>query len=234
MTAMPAARAAAGLSRCTCCPSRSTRPVSGVCTPARTFTSVDLPAPFSPTSAWASPERSSRCAPRRAATAPNDLLTSSRARTTAPGAAVRGLCATSTTFHETIHKRCGADHTEGCLRCQRSRAPPLTGRAGGRLTRFTLCRTMWCRTLDLDRGGHLTASIRDVAGRAGVSVGTVSNVLNRPDVVSETTRTRVLDAIAALGFVRNESARQLRAGSSRTVGLVVLDIANPFFTDVAR
>jgi LacI family transcriptional regulator len=93
---------------------------------------------------------------------------------------------------------------------------------------------MWCRTLDLDRGGHLTASIRDVAGRAGVSVGTVSNVLNRPDVVSEATRTRVLDAIAALGFVRNESARQLRAGSSRTVGLVVLDIANPFFTDVAR
>ena len=83
-------------------------------------------------------------------------------------------------------------------------------------------------------GGALTASIRDVAGRAGVSVGTVSNVLNRPDVVSEATRTKVLDAIAALGFVRNESARQLRAGSSRTVGLVVLDIANPFFTDVAR
>jgi LacI family transcriptional regulator len=80
----------------------------------------------------------------------------------------------------------------------------------------------------------LTTSIRDVAGRAGVSVGTVSNVLNRPDTVSETTRQRVLDAIAALGFVRNESARHLRAGHSRTIGLVVLDIANPFFTDVAR
>ncbi|WP_104528974.1 LacI family DNA-binding transcriptional regulator [Blastococcus saxobsidens] len=76
--------------------------------------------------------------------------------------------------------------------------------------------------------------MRDVAGRAGVSVGTVSNVLNRPETVSEGTRQRVLDAIADLGFVRNESARQLRAGSSRTVGLVVLDIANPFFTDVAR
>jgi LacI family transcriptional regulator len=73
-----------------------------------------------------------------------------------------------------------------------------------------------------------------VAGHAGVSVGTVSNVLNRPDTVSETTRRRVLDAIAALGFVRNESARHLRAGQSRTIGLVVLDIANPFFTDVAR
>jgi LacI family transcriptional regulator len=84
------------------------------------------------------------------------------------------------------------------------------------------------------RGGTLTASIRDVALRAGVSVGTVSNVLNRPDVVSAATRGRVLEAIAELGFLRNESARQLRAGSSRTIGLVVLDIANPFFTDVAR
>jgi LacI family transcriptional regulator, galactose operon repressor len=78
------------------------------------------------------------------------------------------------------------------------------------------------------------ASIRDVAEHAGVSVGTVSNVLNRPELVSEHTRERVLDAIAALGFVRNESARHLRAGHSRTIGLVVLDIANPFFTDVAR
>lgn len=84
------------------------------------------------------------------------------------------------------------------------------------------------------RGGPLAASIRDVAEHAGVSVGTVSNVLNRPDVVSAGTRERVLAAIAALGFVRNESARQLRAGHSRTIGLVVLDIANPFFTDVAR
>jgi LacI family transcriptional regulator len=65
-------------------------------------------------------------------------------------------------------------------------------------------------------------------------VGTVSNVLNRPELVSTATRERVLAAIAALGFVRNESARQLRAGHSRTIGLVVLDIANPFFTDVAR
>jgi LacI family transcriptional regulator len=77
-------------------------------------------------------------------------------------------------------------------------------------------------------------SIKDVAARAGVSVGTVSNVLNRPDIVSETTRTRVRAAIKQLGFIRNESARQLRAGRSRTIGLVVLDVANPFFTDVAR
>jgi LacI family transcriptional regulator len=77
-------------------------------------------------------------------------------------------------------------------------------------------------------------SIKDVAALAGVSLGTVSNVLNRPEVVSEPTRARVLAAIKELGFIRNESARQLRAGRSRTIGLVVLDVANPFFTDVAR
>jgi LacI family transcriptional regulator len=77
------------------------------------------------------------------------------------------------------------------------------------------------------------AGVVDVAARAGVSVGTVSNVLNRPDRVSPATRGRVLKAIAELGFVRNEAARQLRAGRSRTIGLVVLDVANPFFTDLA-
>jgi LacI family transcriptional regulator len=73
----------------------------------------------------------------------------------------------------------------------------------------------------------------DVAALAGVSVGTVSNVLNRPERVSPSTRERVLRAIEELGFVRNEAARQLRAGRSRTIGLVVLDVGNPFFTDLA-
>ena len=77
-------------------------------------------------------------------------------------------------------------------------------------------------------------SIREVAALAGVSVSTVSNVLNRPDLVADLTRGRVRAAIRELGFVRNEPARQLRAGRSRTIGLVVLDVANPFFTDVAR
>lgn len=79
-----------------------------------------------------------------------------------------------------------------------------------------------------------TASIREVARHAGVSVGTVSNVLNRPKLVSTSTRERVIASIHELGFVRNESARALRAGRTRTIGLVVLDVANPFFTDVAR
>ena len=78
------------------------------------------------------------------------------------------------------------------------------------------------------------SSIGDVARLAGVSVGTVSNVLNRPDRVAEATRDRVLDAIARLSFVPNASARQLRAGTITTVGAIVLDIRNPFFTEAAR
>jgi LacI family transcriptional regulator len=77
-------------------------------------------------------------------------------------------------------------------------------------------------------------SVKDVAARAGVSIGTVSNVLNRPERVAEETRTRVRLAITALGYVRNEPARQLRAGRSRTIGLLVLDAANPFFADLSR
>ena len=77
-------------------------------------------------------------------------------------------------------------------------------------------------------------SVRDVATRAGVSVGTVSNVLNRPDKVSPRTVARVRAAIDELGFVRNDAARQLRAGRSLSIGLIVLDVSNPFFTDVAR
>jgi LacI family transcriptional regulator len=76
--------------------------------------------------------------------------------------------------------------------------------------------------------------VKDVAARAGVSVGTVSNVLNRPEVVADATRQRVLRAIDELGFVRNEPGRQLRAGQSRTIAYVMLDAANPFFTDVAK
>jgi LacI family transcriptional regulator len=76
--------------------------------------------------------------------------------------------------------------------------------------------------------------MRDVAQRAGVSIGTVSNVMNHPEKVSPAVAKKVLAAIESLGFVRNEAARQLRDGRSKTIGLVVLDVRNPFFTDVAR
>ncbi|MGP3977664.1 LacI family DNA-binding transcriptional regulator [Streptomyces sp. 8N114] len=78
-----------------------------------------------------------------------------------------------------------------------------------------------------------TVGIKEVARAAGVSVGTVSNVINRPAMVAEETRVRVQSAIERLGYVRSESARQLRAGRSRIIALLVLDMANPFFVDVA-
>jgi LacI family transcriptional regulator len=78
------------------------------------------------------------------------------------------------------------------------------------------------------------ASVKDVAAAAGVSVGTVSNVLNRPESVAEKTRTRVEQAMEELNFHRNASARQLRAGVSRTVGAIVMDVGNPYYTELAR
>lgn len=77
-------------------------------------------------------------------------------------------------------------------------------------------------------------SVRDVAQRAGVSVGTVSNVMNHPERVSPAVADKVHAAINELGFIRNDAARQLRAGHSKNIGLVVLDVRNPFFTELAR
>jgi LacI family transcriptional regulator len=80
----------------------------------------------------------------------------------------------------------------------------------------------------------MSVNVRDVAKAAKVSVGTVSNVLNRPAVVAPNTLSRVQQTIKELGFVPNGFARQLRSGVSRTLGLVVPDVGNPFFTEVAR
>lgn len=80
----------------------------------------------------------------------------------------------------------------------------------------------------------MAASVRDVAQRAGVSVGTVSNVLNHPDKVAPATVARVLSVIDDLGFVRNDAARQLRMGNSRSVGMLIPDVGNPFFAALVR
>ncbi|GAA1700453.1 LacI family DNA-binding transcriptional regulator [Microbacterium sediminicola] len=80
----------------------------------------------------------------------------------------------------------------------------------------------------------MAVGVKDVAAAAGVSVGTVSNVLNQPEKVAPATVEKVQRVIDELGFVRNDAARQLRAGRSRSVGLIVLDIGNPFFAQVAR
>ena len=76
--------------------------------------------------------------------------------------------------------------------------------------------------------------IQDVARHAGVAIGTVSNVLNNPDKVTEQTRLKVEAAIAELGFVRNSAARALAARRTDTVGLILIDIGNSLFVDIAR
>ena len=80
----------------------------------------------------------------------------------------------------------------------------------------------------------LPPSVKDVASLAGVSVGTVSNVLNYPDRVSPVLVERVNKSIDQLGYVRNEAARQLRVGQSTTVGFVVPTIHDSFHEELAR
>jgi LacI family transcriptional regulator len=76
--------------------------------------------------------------------------------------------------------------------------------------------------------------MQDVADAAGVSLGTVSNVLNHPAKVSPATAERVREAIARLGFVRNDAARSLASGSNTSVGLILADIENSLFIDMAH
>lgn len=83
-------------------------------------------------------------------------------------------------------------------------------------------------------GKNGSVTMLDVAHHAGVAIGTVSNVLNRPDGVTPSIRDRVLASIDELGFVRNRAASKLAAGVSNTVGVVLADLANSYFTDMVR
>ncbi|MFD4230303.1 LacI family DNA-binding transcriptional regulator [Streptomyces sp. NPDC058545] len=78
------------------------------------------------------------------------------------------------------------------------------------------------------------ASIKDVAAEAGVSVATVSRVLNSHPSVSPDARARVLAAVDALGYRPNAVARSLRTDQTRTLGLIISDVLNPYFTALAR
>jgi len=78
------------------------------------------------------------------------------------------------------------------------------------------------------------ASIKDVAAEAGVSVATVSRALNGHPSVSAAARARVLAAVETLGYRPNAVARSLRTDQTRTLGLVISDVMNPYFTELAR
>lgn len=78
------------------------------------------------------------------------------------------------------------------------------------------------------------ATIADVAARAGVSRQTVSRAINGLGEISAETRQRVLAVVQELGYRPSSIARGLKTSRTRTIGLVVPDIANPFFAEVAR
>jgi LacI family transcriptional regulator len=77
-------------------------------------------------------------------------------------------------------------------------------------------------------------TIREVAERAGVSLTTVSHVVNRSRFVSEDTRKRVLEAMQDLNYRPNAVARSLRSGKTHTLGLILPDSSNPFFAEIGR
>src|SRR5437870_1556736 len=77
-------------------------------------------------------------------------------------------------------------------------------------------------------------TIRDVAKAAGVSTATVSNVLNKTGKVGRRTHRVVLAAVKRLGYIPDVHARHLASRDSRTLGIIVSDIENPFFPEVIK
>lgn len=78
------------------------------------------------------------------------------------------------------------------------------------------------------------SSIKDVAREAGVSTATVSHVVNNTRFVSDEVRARVTQAIELCRYYPNAHARSLASGNSRILGLVISDIANPFFPELVK
>ena len=78
------------------------------------------------------------------------------------------------------------------------------------------------------------ATIRDVGKLAGVSVATVSRVINKKGYVSKETEEAILNAMKMLNYTPNDVARRLAGKKSKTIGLIIPNILNPFFPEVAR
>ncbi|MCB1767521.1 MAG: LacI family DNA-binding transcriptional regulator [Candidatus Competibacteraceae bacterium] len=78
------------------------------------------------------------------------------------------------------------------------------------------------------------ANIKDVAKEAGVSIASVSRVLAERPGVGKKTRQRVMKAVQALDYRPNRAAQRLRSHRNDTIGLIVSDIRNPFFTEISR
>lgn len=80
----------------------------------------------------------------------------------------------------------------------------------------------------------MAVTIKDVAALAGVSTATVSRVINNGEGIKQSTRSRVLEAVAESGYRVNTIARSLKTNRSKTIGLITPEIANDFFMNIAR
>ena len=80
----------------------------------------------------------------------------------------------------------------------------------------------------------MSVTIRDVAGASGVHISTVSRTFSAPHLVNPETRSRVLAAADAMGYRPNRAARALITGRTGNIGLIVADIANPFFPPMIK
>jgi LacI family transcriptional regulator len=80
---------------------------------------------------------------------------------------------------------------------------------------------------------RMRVGLRDVAERAGVSVGAVSHYLNHPERVAAATAERIGEAVDALGYVPNIAGRHLRQGVSDVIGFVAPDLSNPHFLELS-
>ena len=101
----------------------------------------------------------------------------------------------------------------------------------GRLTANGAMGTVWVRRSEV---GAKMVTVKDIATAVGVSVATVSNVLNdRPNVGADNRR-KVLEVARKLGYRPNRAAQAMRTGRTRTIGLVLPDLTNPFFPELAQ
>lgn len=98
---------------------------------------------------------------------------------------------------------------------------------------FKLTGNQYMASKEKDERGK-RPTIRDVARAAGVSIGTVSAVVNRAEKVTEETRQRVLRSIAELGYEPNIAARSLKRQRASSIGIIIPDLQNPFFAAVAE
>src|SRR5215831_9373984 len=83
-------------------------------------------------------------------------------------------------------------------------------------------------------GDRIAPTMREVAKRAGVSSATVSRVLNKTHYIAEATEQRVLEVVGQMKYYKNVHARRLATGRSDLFGLVISEIANPYFPELIR